>query len=80
MTEQDTDLWNSLFDVAEQPEKSPKFEHKHDNYRQSETQTFAVYTFSEDTFKIEFYLVEGDLHGGEERTVTLRDSYGIIKQ
>lgn len=80
MTEQDTNLWNSLFDVAEQPEKSPKFEHKHDNYRQSETQSFAVYTFSEDTFKIEFYLVEGDLHGGEERTVTLRDSYGIIKQ
>ncbi len=80
MTDEDTDYWNGLFDVAEQPEDSPKFEHAHDNYRQSETQTFAVYTFDEDTFKIDFYLVEGDLHGGEERTVTLRDSYGIAKQ
>lgn len=80
MTEEDTELWNGLFDIAEQPEDSPKFEHKHDNYRQSETQTFAVYTFDEDTFKIEFYVVEGDLHNGGERTVTLRDSYGIAKQ
>lgn len=80
MTDEDTDYWNGLFDVAEQPEDSPKFEHAHDNYRQSETQTFAVYTFDEDTFKIDFYLIEGDLHGGEERTVTLRDSYGIAKQ
>lgn len=80
MTEEDTELWNGLFDIAEQPEDSPKFEHKHDNYRQSETQTFAIYTFDEDTFKIEFYVVEGDLHNGGERTVTLRDSYGIVKQ
>lgn len=80
MTDEDTDYWSGLFDVAEQPEDSPKFEHAHDNYRQSETQTFAVYTFDEDTFKIDFYLIEGDLHGGEERTVTLRDSYGIAKQ
>ncbi|WIM67660.1 metallophosphoesterase family protein [Corynebacterium breve] len=80
MTPENINHWNSLFDIAEQPEKSPKFEHKHDNYRQSEQQTFAVYTVDEDTFKIEFYMVEGDLHGGEERTVTLRDAYGIAKQ
>ncbi|STC69171.1 purple acid phosphatase family protein [Corynebacterium pilosum] len=80
MTDEDTDLWNGLFDVAEQPEDSPKFEHKHDNYRQSEKQTFAVYTVTPETFTIDFYIVEGDLHGGEERTVTLRDSYGITKQ
>ncbi len=80
MTDEDTGLWNGLFDIAEQPESSPKFEHKHDNYRQSEVQTFAVYTVTPETFKIDFYLVEGDLHGDEERTVTLRDSYGIAKQ
>ncbi|HZK31881.1 MAG TPA: metallophosphoesterase family protein [Corynebacterium sp.] len=80
MTEEDVELWNGLYDIAEQPEDSPKFEHKHDNYRQSETQSFAVYTVTEDTFKIDFYLAEGDLHGGEERTATLHDSYGISKQ
>lgn len=80
MTDEDTDLWNGLYDVAEQPEDSDKFDHKHDNYRQSEKQTFAVYTFDDKRFTIEFYMVEGDLHGGEERTVTLKDSYGIVKE
>ena len=80
MTEEDVDLWNGLYDIAEQPEDSPKFEHAHDNYRQSETQSFAVYNFDDERFTIDFYIVEGDLHGGEERTVTLRDSYGIVKQ
>lgn len=80
MTDDDVALWNGLFDVAEQPEKSPKFEHAHDNFRQSHTQTFAVYTVTEDTFKIDFYQVDGDLHGGEERTVTLKNSYGIAKE
>lgn len=79
MTEQDVDLWNSLFDIAEQPEDTPKFEYAHDNYRQSEIQNFAVYTVDEDTFLIEFYQIEGDLHGGEERVVTHRVSYGIAK-
>lgn len=80
MTEDDVDLWNSLFDIAEQPEDSPKFEHKHDNYRQSETQNFAVYTVTENEFLIEFYQVEGDLHAGDERTVELIESYGIVKE
>lgn len=80
MTDEDVELWNGLYDIAEQPEDSPKFEHKHDNYRQSHIQNFAIYTVTPETFKIEFYTVEGDLHGGEERTVTLRDSYGIAKQ
>lgn len=80
MTEEDVELWNSLYDVAEQPQNSPKFEHAHDNYRQSETQNFAVYTVSEDEFLIEFYQVEGDLHGGEERTVERVDSYGVVKE
>lgn len=80
MTEEDVEYWNTLFDVARQPEDSPKFEHSHDNYRQSETQNFAVYTVSEDQFLIEYYQVEGDLHGGEERTVELVDSYGIVKE
>lgn len=80
MTDDDVELWNGLYDIAEQPEDSPKFEYKHENYRQSEKQTFAVYTFDKDTFRIDFYMVEGDLHGGEERTVTLRDSYGIAKR
>lgn len=63
-----------------QPEDFPKFEDAHDNYRQSETQSFAVCTFDEQTFKIDFYLIEGDLHDSEERTVTLRDSCGSDKQ
>lgn len=79
MTQEDTDLWNGLFDVAEQPEHSQKFEFKHDNYRQSKVQNFAVYTFDEQTFRIDFYQVEGDLHAGEERSVKLIDSYGIAK-
>lgn len=80
MTDEDTDLWNGLYDIAEQPEDSKKFEYKHENYRQSEIQSFAVYTVSKDTFKIDFYQVEGDLHGDGEREVKLRDSYGIVKQ
>ncbi|AKK10912.1 purple acid phosphatase family protein [Corynebacterium uterequi] len=80
MTDADVEEWNGLFDVAEQPEKSPKFDYKHSNYRQSEVQTFAVYTFDESRFQIDFYLVEGDLHGGEERTVSKHSSYGIVKE
>nr|WP_231375639.1 metallophosphoesterase family protein [Corynebacterium aquatimens] len=79
MTEEDVELWNGLYDIAEQPEDSKKFEYKHENYRQSQIQSFAVYTITKDTFKIDFYQVEGDLHGGEEREVKLRDSYGIAK-
>lgn len=80
MTEDDVNLWNGLFDVAEQPDESPKFDHKHENYRQSESQNFAVYTVSEDEFLIEFYQLSGDLHAGEERNVELVDSYGITKE
>ena len=80
MTEEDVDTWNELFDVAEQPEKTPKFDHKHDNYRQSTIQSFAVYTVTEKEFKIDFYQVEGDLHNGEDREVKLYNSYGITKE
>ncbi|MCQ4625761.1 metallophosphoesterase family protein [Corynebacterium sp. CCUG 69979] len=80
MTEEDVDTWNDLFDVAEQPEKTPKFDHKHDNYRQSTIQSFAVYTVTEKEFKIDFYQVEGDLHNGEDREVKLYNSYGITKE
>lgn len=79
MTQDDVELWNSLFDVAEQPDDSPKFDHKHENYRQSQKQNFAVYTVTEDEFLIEFYQMDGNLHEGEERTVELVDSYGIKK-
>lgn len=79
MTEEDVDLWNGLFDVAQQPDESPKFDYKHENYRQSESQNFAVYTVSEDEFLIEFYQMSGDLHAGEERNVELVDAYGITK-
>lgn len=79
MTEEDVDLWNDLFDVAQQPDESPKFDYKHENYRQSESQNFAVYTVSEDEFLIEFYQMSGDLHAGEERNVELVDAYGITK-
>ena len=78
MTTDDTDYWNNLYDVAEQPDDSTEFEDSHSNYRQSQKQSFAVYTVSENTFKIDFYQVEGDLDG--ERTVKLRDSYGIAKE
>lgn len=80
MTEEDVELWNDLYDVAEQPQDSPKFEHKHENYRQSTVQCFAVYTVTDETFKIDFYKVKGDLHKGEERTVELYNSYGIVKK
>lgn len=80
MTEDNVTLWNSLFDVAKQPESCKKFDHKHDNFRQSETQSFAVYTVTPESFKIDFYQVEGDLHGGKDRKVSLIDSYGILKK
>lgn len=80
MTEEDVDYWNSLYDIAEQPADSPKFDHKHENYRQSTVQCFAVYTVTDDTFKIDFYKVKGDLHKGEERQVELYNSYGIVKK
>ncbi|AMB99465.1 serine/threonine protein phosphatase [Aerococcus urinaehominis] len=80
MTDKDTDLRNSLFDIAARPENSPKFAFNHDNYRQSAVQNFASYTVSEDKFLIEFYQVSGDLHNGEERTVELINSYGIVKK
>ncbi|AWB82192.1 serine/threonine protein phosphatase [Corynebacterium yudongzhengii] len=79
MTQEQVDYWNTLYDIAEQPEDSEKFEHAHDNYRQSEIQHFAVYTVDENNLKIEFYQVEGDLHEGEDREATLVDSYGITK-
>lgn len=80
MTPDKIAMWNALFDIAEQPESSPKFAHKHDNYRQSQVQSFAVYTVSDTKLRIDLYTVEGDLHGGGERTVKLRDSYGILKK
>ena len=80
MTEEDVDLWNGLYDIAEQPNQVDRFAESHENDRQSQPQTFAVYTVTPETFKIDFYFVEGDLHGGEERTVKLYNSDGIAKQ
>lgn len=80
ITDADIDIWNALFDIAKQPESCTKFQFNHDNYRQSTIQNFAAYTVTPDTFKIEFYQVEGDLHKGEDRVVNLIDSYGIIKE
>ena len=80
MTEEDVELWNGLYDIAEQPNQVDRFAESHENDRQSQLQTFAVYTVTPETFKIDFYFVEGDLHGGEERTVKLSHSYGIAKQ
>lgn len=79
MTDKDVEKWNSLFDVAEQPWQSENFKVKHSNYRQSEKQHFAKYFVTKDTFRIDFYEVSGDLHKGEERTVKLINSHGIIK-
>ena len=79
MGEADTNYWNSLFDIAEQPDESTDFAESHSNNRQSQHQHFAVYTVTDSTFKIDFYSVEGDVHGDGKRTVTLRDSYGISK-
>ncbi|WP_455006529.1 hypothetical protein [Corynebacterium propinquum] len=79
MDEADTNYWSSLFDIAEQPDESTDFAESHSNNRQSQHQHFAVYTVTDSTFKIDFYSVEGDVHGDGKRTVTLRDSYGISK-
>ena len=80
MTEDDVDYWNSLFDVAEQPEKAKSFENSHENFRQSEKQSFAVYTFDEEKFRIDFYQVEGSLEDGDKREAKLYNSYGIVKE
>ena len=80
LTDEDVDLWNNLFAIAEQPEDFDGFEYQHDNFRQSTEQSFAVYTFDDSTFTIKFYSVSGDLEKGEDRTVTLRDAYGIVKE
>lgn len=79
MGEEVTAYWNSLFDIAEQPDDSTDFAELHSNNRQSQHEHFAVYTVTDNTFKIDFYSVEGDIHGNGERTVTLRDSSGISK-
>ncbi|MBZ6528221.1 metallophosphoesterase family protein [Aerococcaceae bacterium DSM 111021] len=79
MTQEDVDYYNNLFAFGDQPQESDAFETSHSNNRDSAVQNFAAYTVSGDELRVDIYQIEGNLHEGEERTVTLIHSFGITK-
>lgn len=79
MTQEDLDYYNNLFAFGGQPQESDAFETSHSNDRDSAIQNFAAYTVSGNELRVDIYQIEGNLHAGEERTVTLVHSFAITK-
>src|SRR5699024_12093008 len=79
MTQEDVDYYNNLFAFGGQPQESEAFDTSHSNNRDSAVQNFAAYTVSGDELRVDIYQIEGNLHEGEERTVSIVHSFGITK-
>ncbi|MDX7988703.1 metallophosphoesterase family protein [Xenorhabdus sp. 12] len=79
LTQEQLDHYNNLFEVGYQPQNSERFKTKHENYRDSSVQNFAVYTIDNNQLTGEIYQVAGDLSKGEKRSVELIDKFYIEK-
>ncbi|MBA5728781.1 metallophosphoesterase family protein [Aerococcaceae bacterium INB8] len=79
MTQEDVDYYNNLFAFGGQPQESDAFETSHSNNRDSAVQNFAAYTVSGNELRVDIYQIEGNLHEGEERKVSIVHSFGITK-
>ncbi len=79
LTQPQVEHYNNLFEIGYQPQRSERFKTKHENYRDSSEQNFAVYKISGDTLTGEIYQVSGDLSKGEDRRVFLVDKFSIEK-
>lgn len=78
VTQELLDEYNSLFAYGEQPQKSKAYENSHSNYRDSDTQNFAVYEIKDDEFIGKLYQIEGKL--GTARQPRLVDEFVISKK
>ncbi|PHM38149.1 Alkaline phosphatase [Xenorhabdus mauleonii] len=79
LTQEQLEHYNNLFEVGYQPQNSERFKTKHENYRDSSVQNFAVYTIDNNQLTGEIYQVTGDLSKGEKRSVELIDKFYIEK-
>lgn len=80
LTQAQLDHYNNLFEIGYQPQDSARFKTKHENYRDSSDQNFAVYKIEGNQLTGEVYQVSGDLSKGESRSVKLVDKFYIEKQ
>ena len=79
LTQQQVEHYNSLFEIGYQPQRSERFKVKHENWRDSSEQNFAVYKIEGNKLTGEIYQVSGDLSLGEARRVFLVDAFSIEK-
>ncbi|EJF91122.1 purple acid phosphatase family protein [Bartonella tamiae] len=79
LTQEQLEHYNNLFEIGYQPQNSERFETKHENYRDSSVQNFAVYTIDDNELTGEVYQIRGDLSKNEERSVKLIDKFYISK-
>lgn len=80
LTQPQVEHYNNLFEIGYQPQRSARFKNKHENYRDSSEQNFAVYKIEGNTLTGEIYQVSGDLAKGEDRRVFLVDKFSIVKK
>lgn len=79
LTQQQVEHYNSLFEVGYQPQVSERFKTKHENYRDSSMQNFAIYHIDGNLLTAEIYQVSGDLSKNEQRKTILIDKFSIQK-
>lgn len=78
MTQEDVDYYDALFAFGYEPE-DPVFENSYQNNRDSDTQLFATYEVTENTFSGKIYKTSGNVLEGEEREIELVDAFTIQK-
>ena len=85
LTQKQLDHFHSLFEIADQPQKTDAFDIQHTknsdhvNNRDSSDQNYAVYEVDEDELKVKIYQLHGDIAQGEPRRQELIDEFGIKK-
>ena len=77
MTQEDLDLYNSLFALGGQPAQHERFATKYSNNRDSIIQNFAYYEFKDGDLHVKMHQVEG--RKGEPRTTKVIDEFILSK-